>query len=53
MKTFESWLDAVNQVLDVIGLSIDDLPDCPYHDWFEDGMTAKRAAKEAIKLAQE
>jgi hypothetical protein len=53
MKTFESWIDEINRLLDLIGLSIDDLPDCPYRDWFEDGMTAKRASAKAIKMASE
>lgn len=51
MKTFETWIDEVNRLLDLIGLSIDDLPDCCYRDWFEDGVSAKRAAARAIKSA--
>ena len=48
--TFETWMAQVDRYLDVLcGLTSDDLADCSYHDWFDDGMTAQRAARKAIR----
>lgn len=33
--TFEQWLTHTNTLIEEeIGLSLSDLPDCPYRDWF-------------------
>ena len=49
---FELWKQRVNiEVLLLCGLGADDLPDCCYADWFEDGVSAKAAAKRALKNA--
>ena len=55
MKTaFEQWLAKIDAILlSKIGLSYNDLPDCPYAQWYEDGVTAKGAASRAIKNAKE
>lgn len=51
MKNFDVWMKAVNQQLILIcGMSSDDLADCPYSDWWEDGMSVKGAARKAIKF---
>lgn len=50
--TFEEWLRLVDvYVLAKCGLSYDDLEDCPYRDWFDDGMRPSTAAAKAIKRA--
>lgn len=52
--TIESWLQAIDAILlDRIGLTHMDLPDCCYADWYEDGVTPKGAASKAIKNAGE
>lgn len=55
MKTFEQWMQDVNAAIAAIigGLTSDDLPDCCYRAWYENGVTAKTAAKAAIKNANE
>lgn len=53
-KSFEEWFGDVNAaVIRRIGLSVHDLPDCPFRDWFEDGFSAKSAASAAIREAGE
>jgi hypothetical protein len=52
--TFEQWKQAVDdQCSRMTGLSVDDLPDCPYRDWYENGITPLSAARMAIRLAKE
>jgi hypothetical protein len=49
-ETFEDWMKKVdNLVSDVTGSSVYDLADCPFKDWYEDGMKASKAAAKAIK----
>jgi hypothetical protein len=51
-KTLDSWMTDVDLACGaMLGLSVYDLPDCPYADWFEDGLTAKQAARRAIRSA--
>jgi len=53
-KTFEQWMREVdNEVKKKIGLSVHDLPDCCFADWYSDGKTAKGAASKAIKAMNE
>lgn len=53
-KNFEQWLKDVNEsVRKRTGLDLFDLPDCPYRDWFEDGMRPASAAAKAIRMAME
>ena len=41
---FERWLQRVDdEVLAAIGLSIHDLADQPFYDWWSDGITPKEA----------
>ena len=47
--TFEKWMQRVDQAIDVIigmhGIvTVDDLTDQPYMDWFEDETTPREAA---------
>lgn len=53
-KSFEVWLREVDaKIRAKTGLSMLDLPDCPYADWYADGKTPAGAAASAIKLASE
>lgn len=50
--TWEEWMEQVDtEINKIIGLGLDhnDLADQPYHDWYEDGVRPKTAAKRAIK----
>lgn len=52
-KTFEQWLKEVDAALVAkCGLGYNDLPDCPYSDWYENGKTAKSAAAAAYRAAK-
>jgi hypothetical protein len=52
MNGYAKWIKMVDLwVQQLAGLSLFDLPDCCYADWYEDGIKAKAAAKKAIKLA--
>lgn len=48
--SFEQWQKMVDQFVSAYcGLSFEDFPDCPYADWYENGVSAKTAAKRCIK----
>ena len=50
--SFERWMEKVDQVIgNRVGLSAYDLPDCSFHDWFDDGIGWKKAAVMAISGA--
>lgn len=52
--SFEVWKRLVDEaVWDKVFLSIDDLPDVPLHDWYDDGVSPKAAASRAIRSARE
>lgn len=47
--TFESWLKKVDAaLLQLCGMTHEDIPDWDYYNAFEDDMTPVRAAKKAI-----
>ena len=49
---FQQWMNQVDQkVQGKVGLSVHDLEDCPFMDWFEDGVKPGTAAGMAIKNA--
>jgi len=49
---FEKWMRDVDlEVQKMIGLSVHDLPDVPFRDWYANRMNAKAAARKAIKMA--
>lgn len=51
-KTFEEWFKEVDrEVQSRVGLSVRDLEDCPYRDWYDNGKTVKGAATAALKNA--
>ena len=52
MSEFEIWMVRVDRTVNAIALvSVYDLPDRPYRDWFDDGMLASDAAKQALEYA--
>jgi hypothetical protein len=51
--TFDEWKKAVNKWLFLFtGLTLDDLPDVCYADWYDHGTSAVAAAKRALRYAQ-
>lgn len=51
---FDSWLGAVDRIVNErTGVSVHDLPDMPFRDWFDDGVSAKQAAARAILSAND
>lgn len=49
---FAKWLRAVDTVCCLIaGVSVHDLPDCLFRDWFEDGVKPSTAARRALRDA--
>ena len=52
--TFEEWMAEVDHFCYAkAGLSIYDLPDCCFRDWYDDGMSPRRAAADALRETQE
>ena len=51
--SFDAWMALVNQrLIAKCGMSSEDLPDAPYRDWFEDGMTTTEAVDRAVAWAE-
>ena len=49
-QTFAQWKVEVNaHVMARAGLFADDLPDVPYYDWFEDGISPQEAAEMVLE----
>ncbi len=52
MSAFARWMREVDaHVCAIAGVSVHDLPDCPFWDWHEDGVSARSAARRALKYA--
>lgn len=52
--TFEQWMERVDaSSFYYAGLSVYDLPDCNFRDWYEDEVSPGRAARMARKAARE
>jgi hypothetical protein len=50
MQTYTQWKGKVNDlVLGCIDIRVDDLPDCPYHDWYDKGVDPWLAAARAVR----
>jgi hypothetical protein len=46
---FDSWMTAVDaEVERLCCLSVHDLADQPFRDWFDSGMTAEEAARQTL-----
>jgi hypothetical protein len=53
-KSYDEWYKEVNdEVLRRIGLDLNDLPDCPFYQWYNAGVTYMSAASKAIKAAND
>jgi hypothetical protein len=53
-KTFAEWMHEVDKAVSAkAGLSVYDLPDMCFSDWYADGATPKQAAGKALKNARE
>ena len=47
--TFAQWMRAVDEAVQATaGLSVHDLADQPFRDWYEDGLTPQEAAEETL-----
>jgi len=50
--SYDEWMKAVDrEVLAVTGLSVHDLEDQPFADWYHDEISAEEAAHMAIEYA--
>lgn len=50
--TYKQWLEKVdNYVWAEVDCSVRDLPDCPFRDWYEDGVAPVVAGERAISGA--
>lgn len=46
---FEPWFEEVSRLIcGATGLSTDDVPDRPYHEWYEAGCSAWEVANELL-----
>lgn len=53
MNSFKDWLAEVDRAVNIIlGVGINDLPDCPFRDWYDDGLTTLRAARRVVREAR-
>lgn len=52
MNSFEDWLAEVDRAVTIIlGVGINDLPDCPFRDWYSDEVQPLRAARMVVRQA--
>ena len=52
-EAFSKWMGKVNaRLIEKTGMTSEDLPDCCYRDWFDDGMQPRSAAAQVIKAAK-
>lgn len=48
--SFDAWFDAVDrEIVAICGLGVNDLPDQPYRDWYNDEMPPREAAMYALE----
>ena len=53
-RSFSQWLKLVDRYVEMkTGMSLDDLPDVPLRDWYDDGKSPKSAAAKALRMAKE
>jgi hypothetical protein len=52
--TFDEWMAEVDNAVErIAGMSVHDLPDCCFRDWFDDDVKPVSAARRSIREAQE
>lgn len=50
--TFQGWMHRIDRLITAwAGLSVHDLPDCPFREWYEDRLRPIRAANLALRRA--
>ncbi|HUS47381.1 MAG TPA: hypothetical protein VM098_04645 [Phycisphaerae bacterium] len=50
--SYEAWRAAADQRMQAKhGIALDDLPDCCYRDWYNDGVSVASAVKKAVSNA--
>ena len=49
--TFERYRQRINMLIQTRGIDLDDLPDVPLHDWYEQRLRPVYAANKALKNA--
>lgn len=53
-QTFEEWKKKANEICwNKHGCSLDDMADCCYYDWYEDGVSPRGAVSRAVKAQME
>lgn len=53
-RTFAQWMVEVDKACYKRAfLSVHDLPDCCYRDWYDDGVSPGCAARKALRAARE
>lgn len=49
---FDGWMEDVDNAVEALaGVSVHDLPDCCYRDWFDEGLSPREAARLALQNA--
>ena len=52
--SFEGWMRLVDlSVQTATGVSVYDLTDCPFRDWYDTGVKARVAARRAVRQEKE
>lgn len=52
-EVFRLWMRDVSRCIELnCGMTAMDLPDAPYWDWYDEGITVKTAAQRAITRAK-
>jgi hypothetical protein len=50
-STFDEWMARIDRLVYLRGLSVYDLPDCPFRDWYDKRVRPIRAANKALANA--
>lgn len=49
-STFEQWKARINRLtVRFVGVTVDDLPDCPYYEWYRERVRPTHAANQALE----
>jgi hypothetical protein len=51
LLTFDAWMELVDEICQKkYGVSVYDLADCPFRDWYDDDLTPSSAASRARRM---
>jgi hypothetical protein len=50
-RSFADWMQAVDRFVYFRGVSVYDLPDCPFRDWYDERIRPIHAANKALRRA--